>query len=27
MIKCGDTVEVKVEWLLASPSPAVAAAK
>jgi polyisoprenoid-binding protein YceI len=22
MIKCGDTVEVKVEWLLASPSPA-----
>jgi len=27
MIKCGDTVEVKVEWLLASPSPVVAAAK
>jgi YceI-like domain len=27
MIKCGDTVEVKVEWLLASPSPAVAGAK
>jgi len=27
MIKCGDTVEVKVDWLLASPSPAVAGAK
>jgi polyisoprenoid-binding protein YceI len=27
MIKCGDTVEVKVEWLLASPSPAVVGAK
>jgi len=26
-IKCGDTVEVKVEWLLASPSPTVAGAK
>jgi polyisoprenoid-binding protein YceI len=26
-IKCGDTVEVSVEWLLASPSPAVAGAK
>ena len=27
MIKCGDTVEVKVDWLLASPSPAVVGAK
>jgi polyisoprenoid-binding protein YceI len=27
MIKCGDTVEVKVDWLLASPSAVVAGAK